>query len=325
MASADAVLLISQARRILIVAHINPDGDALGSALGLYYGLVRLGKSCELACPSPVPSSFSFLPGVELFHQQVTQRPDLLIVPDCSDVDRLEGLFEPGLLAGVPTLNIDHHITNRRFGTVNFIDPAAAAVSEMVLDLLQRLGVAIDPRIATCLLTGLVTDTLGFGTTSVTARTLRAAALLMEAGASLAQITEAVFNARALATVRLWGKVLTEFQVDGPIVWAKISQALLREHGVPEDEVKGLVSFLRGTQGTLVAVLFVQNGNGGVKIEFRSNGKVDVADLAARLGGGGHRSASGCTVKGSMTVVEKRVLGLVRQALQLTELAPGDS
>jgi bifunctional oligoribonuclease and PAP phosphatase NrnA len=307
---------ILSATRILVVSHVNPDGDALGSLLGLGWALRRLGKDRVLACPTaPLPASLVFLPGSD----EVVSSPlgpfDLVIVLDSSAPDRMAAIQAPAILGGARLLNIDHHITNVMYGAVNWVEPAAASTAEMVFGLVGALGVAMDAQIALCLLTGIVTDTLGFRTSSTTSNTLRIAAGLMDAGASLPDVVDEAYNAKPIGVARLWGEALRHLHTERGLAWTAVTRAMMDEYGAPEDEVKGLVSFLRGTSGTDIAVLFVENGNGAVKVEFRSSRRADVSGVATTLGGGGHRQASGCTIPGPLAAAEARVLPHVRQVL----------
>jgi phosphoesterase RecJ-like protein len=307
---------IVQARRILVVSHVNPDGDAIGSLTGLGLALRSLGKSVTMACPtSPLPASLTFVPGSDEIVSARNGPYDLIIVLDSSGLDRVERLYDAEIFSRVPVINIDHHVTNANFGGVNWVDANAAAASEMVLALVQSLGVRLDAAIGTCLLTGITTDTLGFRTSSTTSRTLRSAADLMDAGASLPDIVEQVYNAKPLGVARVWGEALGLLEAENGLVWTSITGDLLARYQTEAEEVKGLVSFLRGTQGTDIAVLFVENGDGRVKVEFRASRRASVAELAARLGGGGHRAAAGCTVAGPLDVARRRVLGEARRAL----------
>ncbi len=309
------VSLVRNANTIYLATHVSPDGDAIGSLLGLYWALTALGKTCPIACADAVPPSLAFLPGSDRISTQPPGGQDLIIVLDTADTDRLGSLYSESAFRAAPVVNMDHHVTNVRYGSVNVIRPKAAAVGEMIYDLVRRLGVAMDERIATCLLTAIVTDTIGFRTTSTSPRTLRLAAALMEAGASLSHIVQQSFENRPLPVLRLWGQVLSGFQMTDGIAWAGIPNRVLQQFGLREDEAKGLVNFLRGTEGTSVAVLLMEGSNGTVKVEFRSNGAINVAAIAAALGGGGHPAASGCTVTGRLAQVEQRVLAEVRRHL----------
>lgn len=304
--------ILRQAQTVYIATHISPDGDAIGSSLGLALGLGAMGKRCTVACADPAPPSLRFLPGATMIVAESPTTQDVVMALDTGDVSRLGAIYTASSFSGRPVINIDHHVTNTRFGTINVVDAQAAAVGEMVYLLLQALGAPLNKMIATCLLTAIVTDTLGFRTSSTSPRVLHAAASLMEAGASLTDIVQQSFDSRSLPVLRIWGEVLSQFQVRDGVAWASIPLPMLQQHGVKEDEIKGLVNILRGTQGVLVSALLMEGAQGTVKVEFRSNGRVNVAEIAIALGGGGHRAASGCTLSGSLQEVEQRVLREIR-------------
>ena len=309
--------LLQRAQRLLLVAHINPDGDTIGCTLGLAWALRDLGKECIVACAGPMPAYLGFLPGYADFRSEVSGRYDLILGIDFSSPDRMGAVYQPAVFAHTPLVNIDHHLTNTRFGTINIVETQAASTAEIVFALLRAWGLPITPTIALCLLTGVFTDTQGFRTPSTTPQSLGVAMQLLEAGASLPTLVEAVYNRKSPQTLRLWGQALSDFRSFsspvGHVVWATVTQDMLRRNHVAEDEVQGLVSFLRGTVGTAVAILFVESPDSKVKVEFRSAPAVDVSGIAFRLGGGGHRNAAGCTLPGQLAAVEERVLATVEQ------------
>lgn len=215
----EAIHFIQAAQKVYITAHVNPDGDALGSALGLCWMLRQLGKKARVACPDPVPDTFEYLPGSNWFTATKPALDELICVLDSSDWGRIEGIYDEALYRGRPILNIDHHVTNLKFGTVNWIEPTAASTAEIIYELVQPLGVELDEAIATCLLTGIATDTLGFRTSSTTAELLEAAANLMRAGASLPHIIEKTFNARDVSDLLLQGEILAAMRVEQGLIW----------------------------------------------------------------------------------------------------------
>lgn len=308
--------LIICAKRVFVATHAAPDGDAIGSLLGLGRALRKAGKVCTLACADPVPVKLAFLPGSEEVTTCKPSGEDLIIVLDCSDLKRLGTVYDEASFKGRPILNIDHHVTNLRFGTVNWVDATAAAAAEQVYDLMMGLGIPLDPSIATCLLTGIVTDTRGFRTPNTTACTLRIAARLMEAGALLAEISEQVFNRRPFSTVRLWGKVVGEAQRRGRIVWGEVTQAALRQCAASPDEGSGIVNFLASTQGADVAVVFAERGCGQIEVDMRARRGVDLSGVALHFGGGGHPQAAGCCLNGSLVEAEERVLAEIERSLR---------
>ena len=307
--------ILQRATTVYIATHISPDGDAIGSALGLSWALCALGKQCTVACNDPASPSLSFLPGSQTIVKRLPSSEEVIVVLDTGDAPRLGAVYSPEAYTGRTVVNIDHHLSNTRFGTVNVIDPAAASVGEMVYSLVVALGIPINATIATCLLTAMVTDTMGFRTPSTTSQTLRIAATLVEAGAPLSAIVRQSFENRPLPVLRMWGEVLSTYSVQDGVAWATIPNRLMQRYGVAEDDIKGLVSVLRSTQGVLVSVLIMEGAGSVVKAEFRSDGKVNVATIAMALGGGGHRAASGCTVPGPLAAAEQRILNAVRKNL----------
>jgi phosphoesterase RecJ-like protein len=313
---------IRAARRVMVITHVSPDGDAIGSLLGLGWALRWLGKEYTLACADPVPRRFTYLPGSEaivtgpepVLSPAEVGEYDLVISLDCSDLERLGAAYDESL-SGLPIVNIDHHVTNTHFGTVNWVDTGAASAAEMVLDLVESLGVPLDSDMALCLLNGIVTDTRGFRIPNTPLRTMRAALKLMEAGAQLPKVTDHVFNRRPFSDVCLWGKALNGVQLDGRIIWSQITQAMRQECASSEKGDAGLVNFLSTSDEADIAIVFVEQDDGLVKVEMRSVPGVDVSAVALSLGGGGHPQAAGCTLDGDLNAARERVLTAVKEAL----------
>lgn len=313
----DAILLlIRRARRILLIAHMAPDGDCIGSLLALGQALRALGKQAVLACPDAVPQPYHFLPGQEAITRDPVGEFQLLISLDSSDISRLGDIYRPAAFATVPLINIDHHTTNVHFGTVNWVDSDAASTAEMVYALIGELGVPLNPDMALCLLTGLVYDTRGFRTPTTTIRTMTTATRLMEAGASLTLITDQVLNRRPLAVIRLWGEALSTLQWRGRVIWAEITQAMRQRAGIQDnDAAGGLASFLASAHEADVAVVFNEKPDNKVEVGFRSVPGVDVSAVAFQLGGGGHPQAAGCTLNGTLEEALQRVLAALEASL----------
>jgi len=307
-------VLIGEARRILLICHVNPDGDAVGSLLGMGWALRELGKQCVLACSDPVPPVYHYLPGSEMVTDQPQGTFDLIITLDCSDLRRLGSVYDSQDLVGVPIINIDHHVTNVNFGTVNLVDPKATSTAEVVLELLQLLEIPVNQTIATCLLNGLVTDTRGFSTPNTTRQSMQAAIALMDAGAPLAKITDQVFNRRPLADIRLWSEALRTVHLEGPIIWAEITPAMRQECGFTEAGDAGLANFLITANEAEISVVFSQQTNGQIEVGMRSVPGVDVSAVALDFGGGGHPQAAGFAINGSLFEVREQVIAALKQA-----------
>ena len=315
----DAVQLIQSARRVFAASHVDHDGDAVGSLLGFAYTLRRLGKTVTVALADPVSWRFEHLPGAEEI-RPVKPSPDddLLVSLDASEFNRLGAVLTPDDLAGRPLLMIDHHITNSRFGTVNVLDPTAASTCEILYALALALGVTPDPTIATCLLTGVVTDTLGFRTTSTTPRSLEVAQALMQAGADLSDICQRAFNSDTYARLCLTADVLHRMTMDNGVLWSQVTLDDLRRLGVPYSESAGLVGYLNSVREARVAVIFRENEDGRIDVSMRSKPGISLAPVALALGGGGHPQAAGATLPPPIQVARERALAEIRKLLDGT-------
>ncbi len=321
LAELSGVLL--SARRVLAISHIAPDGDAIGSLLGFGWVLraARATKvtsplaSLTLACADPIPPQFHWLPGAaDVVTHAGAGSWDVVVGLDASDALRLGATFRPEEYGTTPVIVIDHHITNLRFGTLNYVDTAAVATSQIVVDLAGALGAPIGCEAATCLLTGLVTDTLGFRTNNVTPRVMAIAVQLMEAGANLAEVTERTLNHKPLSTLLLWGLALAGLESQDRVVWTQITQQMRRQVDAAANGDGGLVSQLISAPEAAIAAVFAETAEGKVEIGLRAKAGYDVSQVALSLGGGGHPQASGCTISVSLEAAKKRVLPLLFQA-----------
>ena len=306
--------IIEQSERPLLVAHIAPDGDTMGSLLGLGWALRQQGRLPTLACADAVPPNLRFLPGSDAVVNKARGDEDLVVALDCSDLGRLGGVQEG--LAQRPLLNIDHHVTNTGFGTAQLLDTASASTAQIVYALLGRLDWPLSTSSATCLLTGLVTDTRSFRTPNTGPEELRVALALVEAGASLAEINDSLERGLTPGLVGLWGTALSRARLQGEIIWTEITAEDQRRCCASAADVTGLVSFLASVREARVAVLLTERADGHVEVGLRSVPPVDVASVALALGGGGHRQAAGCALAGPLPVAREKVLAQVSLALQ---------
>jgi phosphoesterase RecJ-like protein len=305
---------LEAAHTIYIACHIVPDGDAIGSMLGLGLALRKLGKTCSMACADPLPGKFDFLAGVQevVSHPPVAEQ--VIVTVDVSDIERLGSLYDAAVFRSRPVINIDHHITNTHFGMLNLVH-FLPSTAEVVYALLRRLHAPLDKDIATALLVGLVTDTRCYRTDNVTARQLRTTIALMKAGASLADITELVFNREPVSTICLWGQALASVRRRGRIMWTEINHAMLRKCKASSNEGDGLVSFLASAQDMDAAIVFREKDDGSIEVSMRAGPDLDLSRVALKLGGGGHPRAAGCTLAGPMSTARERVLSEVEKAL----------
>ena len=301
--------------RALMLGHVHPDADVLGTLLALGLALEARGWSVTYGGPHPAPAALDFLPGVERYRRLDTLDGafDVAVLTDCPNPQRTEGLIDHARRAAKLILNIDHHPDNRRYGDVNWIDLSAAATGEMVYELLLALGVELTPAIATNLFTAVHTDTGSFRYSNVTPRTFTIAAALVAAGAEPAVVSQALYERRAPDALRWLGDALRRIEVsdEGRLAWLA-----LPSDGVPEALVESeeLVNYPRSIATVRVACLFRERGR-EVKVSLRGKGGVDVQRIAAEFGGGGHRNAAGCTLDGPLAEAMRRVLAAVRRVL----------
>lgn len=283
--------------------------------LGLALALQKIGRRPDAACQDPVPSAFRYLPGADRVISQPTGEYDLIVSLDCSDVRRMGTPYRnlSSRTKDIPIINIDHHVTNLNFGEINWVDPAAVAAAEMVLELVEAMDIPLDADIATCLLTGIVTDTRGFRTANMSAKVMAATTRLMEAGACLTDITNQVFNQRPLAAVRLWAQALPQTHLEGRILWGVITQEMRTQSDYTLNGDASLVSFLGDVNEADIAVVFTEREKNEIDVGIRANPGLDVSQVALSLGGGGHPQAAGCTLKTSL----QEAVNIVLPALQI--------
>jgi len=312
---------IEKANRVLVIAHVDPDGDAIGSLTGMGQALQQLGKRVTLVCDDAVPQRFHYLP----LATDVRRAPhtdthyDLVIAVDCADESRM-GWAYAALPEPKPTLaNIDHHITNTRFGAFNVIDPDASSTAEILCRfLVGEMGATLTRGIADSLLTGIVTDTMGFRTTNVSAATLRAAAELVECGADIAAISLRALHRRPYATAQMWGLGLGRMKLQDGLLWTSISRDELRRAGVEgSPSSSGLVNFLADVEGVAMGVVLSEmQDDDKVRVGMRAVPPYNVAEVAVRLGGGGHALAAGCALEGTLANAEAIVVAACLEAIR---------
>lgn len=308
---------LDAAARILVVTHLEPDGDAIGSLLGLVYGLRSLGKDVTAAVDGGVPAFLGFLPGVDEVQSKLGEGDwDLMISTDASDEGRSGDVGRYGMAHSRVVVNLDHHATNTYFGDIHLVAPEAVSATEVVYQWWRNRDVVIAPHVAQALLLGLVTDTLGFRTSNVNTGTLRIAQELMNAGASLTEITARTLDRRTFDELNLWKRALPSAEMAGQVLHATVHQSDLIDLGLEDTTDAGLVSLLIQVEEAMIAVVFKEKSADEIKISMRSKRGFDVAQVAQMLGGGGHTQASGATVRGTLEDVRGLVLDLLNQAAQ---------
>ena len=310
------VELIEKKDRFAITSHVRPDGDGLGSSLGLYWLLKALNKEAEVIMRDPAPLAYQQLPGANTIRvvPNVDQAYDAIFVIECSDIER------PGLvdLETQLVVNIDHHSTTELFGTINWIDSTAAAVGEMIYNLCKAMGVRVTKEIAECVYTALLTDTGSFHYSNTTERTFKIASELVRTGVKPAKTAEAIFGSYQWPKIELLSQVLSTARRDetGHVAWMWQTIKMQEESQASEEDADGFVNYPLAVGEVEVTALFKETSAGIYRTSLRSKGDVNVAKIAEQFGGGGHRNAAGCTLRGSSAEIEQKVVPLLQDAIR---------
>jgi phosphoesterase RecJ-like protein len=343
--------LIHERQTFVISSHTRPDGDAIGSSLGLMHLLEALGKDVTVAFTDRIPGIFQCLPGVDRISPHLPSvAPEAAIFLECDSLERSSfDAHEFNTVTPALTINIDHHASGREFANFNWIDSKAPAVGAMIYDLVLASGVPLSTQIATCLYAAILTDTGSFAYAGVTASTFGMAEHLVEAGADPYLIAQAMFFSSAPARVRLLGAAFGKMQLEnlqegcgtpprhfpsasegvpqlvGQIAWCAITLDDMELAGAEIEDCEGIVSYLIGIAGVEAAVFMRElPSRTGFRLSLRSKGKLDIAGVAEQFGGGGHRNASGCSIEGSLHEVSHRVLSHLRSAFERLQANPND-
>ncbi|HEY0785868.1 MAG TPA: bifunctional oligoribonuclease/PAP phosphatase NrnA [Acidobacteriaceae bacterium] len=314
----DVLAALRAGHRFLVVAHARPDGDAIGSMLACSMLLQQLGKQVELVSADRVPPHYCFLPCASSIQHRAAiedaEEYDAVVLLECDGIERsrLRGLSHR------PLINIDHHASGVAFAGINWIDPTANAVAEMIHTLAGQAGIAITPEMATCLYTALLTDTGAFCYPGTAARTFALAGTLVSCGADPAAIAAQVYFSSPAAKMRLLGAALSTLRVEGSLAQITITRQDLDRCQATDEDTEGLVNYAIGIDGVQTAVFLRELGSGRVRLSLRSKEAigpdaqfVDVAAIAALFGGGGHRHASGCSMPGPLAEATAHILQLV--------------
>jgi phosphoesterase RecJ-like protein len=310
------VELIENKQKFGITTHIKPDGDGVGSSLGLCWLLQSLGKSAEVIVHGEVPVAYRSLPGAEKMRDvaAIDKDYDAVFIIECSDLER------PGI-SGLDkqfTVNIDHHATSEHFGTINWIDSTASAVGEMIYNLCKAIGGRITREIAECVYMALVTDTGSVHFSNTTDRTLKVASELVKAGVKPAEVSEAVYNNYPWSRIELMRQVLDTVKRDDSGKVASMRQTLkMREAaGAVDGDNNGFVNIPLAAREILAVVYMREVGDHEYRVSLRSKGDINVARVAEKFGGGGHRNASGLRVVGNWDEKEAELVTAVREAVE---------
>ena len=305
--------VLRRGQRFMVCSHARPDGDAVGSMLAMGMLLEQLGKQADLVSADPVPLIHRALPGAEAIRcaQQVIGSYDAAILLECDGLERtrLQGVDQYFMI------NIDHHATGREFANLNWIDPSAASVGELVYRLAKAAAVQVTPRMATCLYTTVLTDTGGFCYGGTRASTFELARELVLAGADPMSIAQNVYFSTPACKLLLLGSALRHLKHEGKLAWLWVTRREMLDAGARDEDCEGIVTFALCVSGVEAAFFLFEQPDQRVQISLRSKGRVNVAAIAGRLGGGGHESAAGCVHLGPLESARDLILGLLRPCL----------
>jgi phosphoesterase RecJ-like protein len=296
-------------RHFVVTSHARPDGDAIGSALACGQILRCMGKQADVVMHDGVPRIYQNLPFADRVIQADLAPPsDAAIVLECDSIKRtlLEGLEDRFLIS------IDHHVSARNFAHVNWIDSSAMATAELVYRMARLAGVPIDPDIATCLYTALMTDTGSFMFEGTSEHTFALARELVLAGADPARCARHIYFGHSTAKLRLLGAALSNLHREGPLAWIWVTQDQMERFGAREEDCEGLVNYALSIGDVQVAIFFRELPDQRWRLSLRSKGEVNVSSVAEHFGGGGHKCASGCSLEGPLSVAVAKVIERLR-------------
>jgi phosphoesterase RecJ-like protein len=303
------------AQKVLITSHVRPDGDAIGSLIGLGLALQNAGKIITMVLVDGVPSSFRYLQGSDQVRKEPEGEFDTFIAVDCADFKRLGKPFRS---FRQPDINIDHHITNERFGVLNLIEGEKVATAAILTSYLPAWGYEITQPIAAALLTGIITDTLGFRTSNMTPEALRQSATLMETGVNMSELYMRGLVRRSLQAARYWGAGLSKLESADGMVWSSLSLADRKASGYDGNDDADLINMISAIDDHKVGMIFVEQHDNHVKISWRALEQgIDVSPIAKHFGGGGHAAAAGADIPGSLSEIQPAVLKTTKEMLGL--------
>ncbi|MDA8308966.1 MAG: bifunctional oligoribonuclease/PAP phosphatase NrnA [Deltaproteobacteria bacterium] len=303
----EVISAIRNYERFMVLTHVHPDGDAMGALVAMQLIVRWLGKRVDAFTQDPCPPEYRFLPNV----QQIRNKPpesieyEAAILVDCGDLERVGEKFLDAVKATPFLINIDHHLVSNPFGNVNWVETTASSTCEMLFDLCMSLSLAPDKALSTALYTGILTDTGSFRYSNTNARVFEIISALVAFGADPARIASNVYDSATPEKLRLLARVLEtmEFHASSRIVSAELSRSMLSDSPSTHIESEGFINHLRSVKSAEMAILFKETGDGLIHVSMRSRGDINVARLAQRHGGGGHKQAAACRIQGDLGTV----------------------
>jgi len=306
---------LDKSKNVIIASHVRPDGDAIGSLLGLGLALLDAGKSVQMVLVDGVPSSFKHLEGSALIVKAPSGDHDTFITVDSADFKRVGKIFEK---FGQPDLNIDHHKTNESFGKLNLIEAEEVATAAILARHLPEWGHKLTKPIAAALLTGIVTDTLGFRTSNTNPSALRLCAMLMETGVDMADLYMKALVKKSFPAARYWGSGLSRLEQKNGIVWATLTLEDRKKSGYGGNDDADLINMISSIEGNKVGMIFVEQSDNHVKISWRAlEPDIDVSQVAKHFTGGGHAAAAGADIPGALSDIQPLVLKTTQEMLSI--------
>lgn len=306
--------------KFLITAHVNPEADALGSQLALYELIKRLGKKAICVDNDKTPPHYKFLPGIENIKQTLKKREDfqVAVVLDCPTISRT-GKVKNLLKKAKIIVNIDHHISNGKFGDVNWVDSSASSAGEMIYTLYKKMGIEISKKVALYIYIAILTDTGSFNYGNTSSVTHEIVSDLLGYGLQPQDISSFIYENKKISDVKLLGKVISTLKTDktSKIAYMVCTKDMLKKTGSAASATENFINFAKSIEGIDIAIFIKEDlkSPGEFNISLRSKGDIDVNKMASFFDGGGHKNAAGCVIRGTLTEVKRKVLAKAKEAL----------
>ncbi|MTI67484.1 MAG: bifunctional oligoribonuclease/PAP phosphatase NrnA [Firmicutes bacterium] len=308
---------IENSKRIGLISHIQPDGDSIGSLLGFGLALKKEYKNIDFIASDKIGKQFSFLPGIDLLSEKDIEDYDLIITLDSSDMYRIGEYKEILEKKDTFIINIDHHISNTSYGDINIVNPDASSTGEIIYEILNTLNIDIDKDIATCLYVSISTDTGSFKYDSTTSRTHIVISDLLDKGVNINDITINLYQNRSLQKTKLFILAIETLELlsDNKFAIVKVTQEMLKDTDTTIKDIDGLVEFARDIETVEVACVLKELKDNEIKIGLRSKEYIDVSEIAVKFNGGGHKKASGCTIKDNIDKAKQMIIDEIQKHL----------
>ena len=302
-----AANVLLAAKKVAIMAHLNPDGDTLGCQLALGLALLNRGQKVFFLCEDAVPTRLQFMPGSELIGDHQPGKVDVAVAVDCGSSKQM-GSMEAVFFKAKNNIQVDHHDFGQAFGKIQVLDHEASAVGEIIYEIIRAMRSEITPAIATCLMTSIIIDTGAFRFSNIRPKTFEICARLSRTGVDIRHLIEEAYwiKSRPMALLSSRAILNARFLKDGAVAWAAVSQADIKKHGAGLSDADSVADDLRSIEGVKIAALFRETEKGNSRVSLRSKKGINVALVAKRFGGGGHHNSAGCRIRNSP--VEKKKL-----------------